>query len=285
MKPNFSEIRDRLQFVRHASDSYDLARFPDFFVIGPQRTGTTWLYRQLSLHPEVFIPTQKELYYFSTLEFPENHPVSLPPVDRELGWYLDCFDVPDDVRAQRQQQAQEMFGRDFTPKYFGEATATYGAALRGEIIDEVLLLNPDIKVITMVRDPIERAWSHAKKDLCRERSRPVADVPTEEWLEFFRRPYQVEAGHSSRFLPRWQERIPEQNLFIGRFLDVAGDPFALLRRVYELIGLDCDERFFPETASERINPTEGSDIPPHLLDELESLFGEERELQRQRGMI
>ena len=130
MKPNFSEIRDRLQFVGHARDSYDLARFPDFFVIGPQRTGTTWLYRQLSLHPEVFIPTQKEIRYFNNLEYPEYHPASLPPVDRELGWYLDYFEVPDDVRAERQQQAQEMFGRDFTPKFLGEATASYGAALQ-----------------------------------------------------------------------------------------------------------------------------------------------------------
>ena len=45
----------------------------------------------------------------------------------------------------------------------------------GDLIDEVVTLNPEIRVVLMVRDPVERAWSHAKKDLVRNRGRRFED--------------------------------------------------------------------------------------------------------------
>lgn len=47
-----------------APGEYD---FPDFLLIGPQRTGTTWLHRNLILHPDIYMPPEKELYYFNNL--------------------------------------------------------------------------------------------------------------------------------------------------------------------------------------------------------------------------
>lgn len=285
MKPQFRDIRDRLRYVGKKHDDYDLSLFPDFLVIGPQRTGTTWLHEQLSLHPEVFIPWDKELHYFNNLEYPEYHPKHLPPVDKDLSWYLDKFVVPDDARANREAMAQKAFGRGFDPKFLGEATATYAAALHEGIIDDILTLNPDVKIITMVRNPIERAWSHAKKDLCKERKRKVDEVPDQEWLEFFNNPYQVACGHYSKFLPLWQRKIPAENLVIGRLLDVSQDPFKLLRQVYELIGLDTGEQYFPEFAKQRVNPTESAGIPEHLAAELQKLYGEEVALLKDQGLI
>ena len=40
-------------------------RLPDFLVVGAQRAGTTWLYKNLRDHPGVFMPAQKELEFFS----------------------------------------------------------------------------------------------------------------------------------------------------------------------------------------------------------------------------
>ena len=41
---------------------------PDFLIIGPQRTGTTWLHAHLRFHPQIFLSEPKELYFFSSLE-------------------------------------------------------------------------------------------------------------------------------------------------------------------------------------------------------------------------
>src|SRR6478735_11126174 len=43
------------------------ARGPDFLCIGAPKTGTTWLYKHLSRHPEIWIPPVKELHYFDRL--------------------------------------------------------------------------------------------------------------------------------------------------------------------------------------------------------------------------
>src|SRR5229473_6742363 len=40
--------------------------FPDFLVISPPKTGSTWLAANLRCHPEIFIPEIKEVKYFSS---------------------------------------------------------------------------------------------------------------------------------------------------------------------------------------------------------------------------
>ena len=285
MKPQFRDVRDHLRYVGMEREDYDLSKFPDFLIIGPQRTGTTWLHENLWPHPQVFIPWDKELHYFNNLEYPEFHPKSLPPVGKDLSWYLQKFEIPDEIRKNREGQSKHLYGRPFTPEKCGEATATYAAAVHEGIVEDILTLNPDVKIITMVRNPIDRAWSHAKKDLCKERKRAVKDVPREEWLEFFNQPYQIKCGHYSQFLPMWQKMIPEKNLMIGRLTDVSEEPREMLKRVYNLIGIDDDDSLLPASVAERVNPTEGAGIPEDLLGELQKIYGDEVTRLRDQGLI
>jgi hypothetical protein len=41
--------------------------WPDFLCVGAQKAGTSWLYHQLTLHPDFWMPPIKEPYYFETL--------------------------------------------------------------------------------------------------------------------------------------------------------------------------------------------------------------------------
>lgn len=295
MKPQFRDIRHHLKYVGMKRDDYDLSKFPDFLIVGPQRTATTWLHLNLNSHPQVFIPWSKELYYFNNLEHPEYHPASLPPMDRELGWYLEQFEVPNNIRENRMAHCEQVYGQPFAPQKFGEATATYAAVLHAGIIKEILTLNPDIKIILVVRNPIDRAWSHAKKDLCKERKRPIADVSREEWLRFFNNTYQVQCGHFSRFLPVWEKMIPKDNLMIVRLLDISKEPREMMERVYDLVGVDTrnsSSRFWsagasmvPRNVGEHVNLTESVGIPEDLLGELQKIYGDEVVYLRDRGLI
>ena len=294
MKPSFRDVRDRLRYVGIERDDYDLARFPDFLIIGPQRTGTTWLAQGLKRHPQIFVPWQKEIHYFNNLEYPEYHPKSLPPVDKDLGWYIDKFRVPEEYRAKRDAECRREFGRPYAPIAFGDLTATYAAALHEGIIQDILTLNPDVKVVALVRDPVERAWSHAKKDLSTERKRKVPDVPDAEWLEFFHREYQLNCGHYTTFLPRWRKFVPEENMLVAKFRDLEDDPRRLITRVHELLGVDVGEQFIGPEIAERnpglavglqAAPTAGEKIPEHLRKELEKLFADERVRLREQGLL
>lgn len=285
MKPHFKHIKSRLKLVTLTREDYDLSSFPDFLIIGPQRTGTTWLHGNLVEHPEIFMPTEKELYYFNSLKDPSTHPARWGEVSSDLDWYLDFFTPSQALREELEQQCLERFNEPYRPSMVGEGTATYAAGLSGDVIDEILVLNPDIKIITMVRDPVQRAWSHAKKDLSKLAGRAQDTIPESEWIEFFSRWYQVRCGHPSHYMPLWKDRVPEDNLFIGRFIDVGERPGELLQSVYRFLGISDDIKYVGESAQRRINPTDNSEIPPNLKEHLDELFSAEVQLLHDHGLI
>ena len=52
---------------------------PNFLFIGPDKSGSTWLYEILRQHPECYVPPIKDIYYF------DKH------YERGLNWYLSFF--------------------------------------------------------------------------------------------------------------------------------------------------------------------------------------------------
>ena len=136
----------------------NLQRFPDFLILGPQRTGTTWLYFNLHMHPEILLHRMKETYFFSTLGKPDNPHFHYPCLED----YLDSYIEPLGERLKKHYICLRKSLAFYRPKILGEATASY-ALLPEEIIVEIVRLKPNIKGIIMLRDPVERAWSHAKK--------------------------------------------------------------------------------------------------------------------------
>lgn len=283
MKPTYQEIRDRLRYVKRERDDYDLTKFPDFLLVGPQRTGTTWLFRNLSIHPQVYMPLEKELYYWNNLEYPEYHPASLPPVSQELGWYLKWFDVPEDEARTREAQCQEMFGCSYEPLVRGEASATYAAALHEQMIGEILTFNPGIKIIVFVRDPIERAWSHAKKDLSKVPKRPLDDIREDEWIAYFRRPYVESCGRFPQILDKWQSCVPAENLIVAPFRDVSERPGELLAKICESIGVSSAPEYLSVRAKSAFQTTETAAVPDNLRRFLQDMFGDDiAELQRRQ---
>ncbi len=154
------DVRSKLRLVRVAKPGASLRNFPDFLIVGPQRTGTTWLFHNLKSHPEIFLPKEKELYYFSTLGLPDHRHFRFAYLEN----YLQAMEDSSRSTLKKSYDSLRKAGRFYNPRVRGEATASY-AALPKDVIREIAMLNPEVKAILMVRDPIERAWSHARKDL------------------------------------------------------------------------------------------------------------------------
>jgi len=100
-------------------------RLPDFVVVGPQRTGTTWLHQVLAGH--IGLPSTKETDFFS------KH------FERGLDWYLAYFSG---CRADRPMG-------EVNPNYFGIPQA----------YERIARTVPHCKIVVSLRDPTERAWS------------------------------------------------------------------------------------------------------------------------------
>jgi hypothetical protein len=271
------EIRARLRYVKVRGDGVDLAGFPDFFIAGPQRTGTTWLHANMRFHPEIFLSEPKEIYYFSRLKTP-THPKFQ---SADLGWYLRFFRERPALWVYKQVMCLYRSGRPYLPKIRGEATASY-AALDPDVIEEVALLNPCLKIVVMVRDPIERVWSHAKKDLARNRGRRLEDVADDELHAFFRDPYQIQCARYAENIERWRRFFPNEQIHVGRFDDIERRPEAFLREVLRFLGVSDDPRFVPASVAEAVNPTAESKVPERHRRFLEELLSDEIASWRQR---
>jgi hypothetical protein len=258
-------LRAKLSSVRVAHSDAPLRNFPDFLIVGPQRTGTTWLFHNLKSHPEIFLPKEKELYYFSTLGMPDHRRFRFPYLED----YLEAMaDTPRSTLKKNYDSLRKM-GRLYHPRLRGEATASY-AALSKEIIGEIATLNPEIKAILMIRDPIDRAWSHARKDLLTaEQPADVLDPDALARLLF--KDDQRGLALYRNLIENWRSQLQPGHLFVGVFDSIASEPERLLAALHGFLGVTSGKHYFGRFLRHRINPAPPAAIPPaigRLLGEL-----------------
>ena len=128
----------------------DIDKLPDFLIIGAAKAGTTSLHHYLDQHPQVCMSWPKETNFFTREDY----------LDR-LEWYLNCFPRRPGLR--------------------GEASPTYtNFPVRRNVPERIASLVPDVKMIYIVRDPIERSESYYyHKYFNRTESRPIDQVFSE----------------------------------------------------------------------------------------------------------
>ena len=226
---------------------HERARLPTFMVVSPPKTGTSWLYAILLHHPEVALPREKETRFFSSFY-------------RwcDLRWYLSRFG--DSARLHR-----------------GDATPTY-AILPPGTIRLIHDLAPWLKVIFLLREPVERAWSHARHNWRYGEAnfaawRPALEQVTEaQWQENFSHPWSSVSGDYLGQLRRWRSVFPREQLYVGFFDDIALQPQKLLAEVFSFLGISPIDVKKP-VLQERVN--EGLHIPlsDSLLQSLRQVYG------------
>ena len=119
---------------------------PDFVIVGAPKAGTTALHSALALHPEVFTTTPKEPKYWLCGDAPPPHWIGPGDAHSQQEWvwrrrdYEACSGPP----------AEHQVRGESTPFYLW----SYPAHRR---IAEHL---PDVKLVAVVRDPIDRAYSN-----------------------------------------------------------------------------------------------------------------------------
>ena len=231
-----------------AGDPHDLFRHrrPDFLVISPPKTGSTWLADNLRRHPQLFVPAIKEVKYFSSLY-----------QWLDYGWYCDHFNSAGERRA-------------------GEASPSY-ASLPLADIRNIRRLLPDVKLVFLMREPVARAWSHAKHNR-RYREANFADAPDtdttdhDQWRANFVHDWPLVAGDYLGQLRRWASVFPAEQLHVGFYESIAARPDALLRDVFRFLGVDPAVDLTDYPVEERILVGPPGDLPAELAPGLHGLL-------------
>jgi len=274
MKRADKKIIKELKYVRGLPPETCLKRFPDFIIAGPQRTGSTWLWNNLKRHPRVFFPFPKELFYFDLLD-DHDHPKF---VSADINRYLRFFDTDILTFLERNVQSFRRCGEFYAPKIYGEASASY-AAMHEPLVKELTLINPGIKVIINYRDPVERAWSHAKKDILHHlNKRSYDEVSKKEFLDFFSLPYQLACGRYKDMMSKWLRHVKKENLFVLNFDDIVRDPMGLLLKVSGFLDIKPDKKYFRNPGKVYQKGPDAPPMPSDIKEYLTELFAEETHL-------
>jgi hypothetical protein len=199
---------------------------PSFLIIGAQKAGTSSLFSYLSQHPAILGSFIKEVQFFT----------------RRYHWgvrgYRACFPKAQSINNGGPYQCGES-----TPFYLFDEQAP----------DRIRTLIPNIKLIAMLREPVERAYSHHKHcirhglekrsfeeaveaDLDRYNRHGIARCPGEPTHSYRHHSY-VRRGFYDLQLERWFQRFPKENILCMRAEDFFADPANETSKVVKFLGL------------------------------------------------
>lgn len=203
---------------------------PDFLIIGAPKAGTTALHSALARHPQIFTSTPKEPKYWMCEGAP-------PPAWRG----------PGDAHSQqewiwRRPDYEALFASAESGQVRGESTPFYlwSADARRRIAEQL----PDVRLVAVVRDPIERAhsnWMHLWSDGLEPEAdfeRAFAAEPDrirDGWAPFWR--YR-DLGLYGRQLNDLLHRVDRDRVLVVRYRELVDAPGATLDRVCDFIGAE-----------------------------------------------
>ena len=196
---------------------------PDFLIVGAQKAGTTALYAYLRWHPHIAGPSFKEVSFF------DRH------YARGERWY----------RAHMPTRREAIVG-EASPSYLFHPLAP----------ERVANLIPDARLIVLLRNPVDRAFSHYQHEVALGRdplSFEEAVVQEDERMDgeverMLREPSYfshawwnhtyLARGRYAEQLERWFAVFPRTQVLVLLTDDLAGDPRGSHRRVLEFLGVE-----------------------------------------------
>lgn len=209
---------------------------PNFLLIGTAKAGTTSLYHYLRQHPDVYMPAVKEPRFFAYADAP---PAMVGPGDREANEDSGAVYTMDAYRA--------LFDGVTDEPAVGEASVNY---LYSETAPRRIHQHvPNAHLIAILRNPIERAYSHylhllrAGREPLRDFEAALAAEPERrrkgwEWSWHY-----TNMGFYHAQLVRYLEYFDRDQLSVYLFEDFTEDNRAVVQDIYR--GLGVDSTFAP----------------------------------------
>jgi Sulfotransferase domain len=225
MKPDITPITQPSLWQSYKTLTASFRMMPDFIIIGGQKCGTTFLYRYLSEHPSIAAATRKELHFFDL------------NVDKGMAWYRSHFPLKVYARLFEARHQQRLFTGEASPAYL----------FYPHVPRRIAELLPPVKLIALLRNPIDRAYSHYKHNVRRKReslsfeeaiaqeAQRLSD-PNKQPFDYHHYSY-LKRGIYAEQLGVWLEVFPKEQLLILRSEDLFEKPQRVFAQVQAFIGV------------------------------------------------
>ncbi|WP_062047156.1 sulfotransferase [Bacillus sp. JCM 19034] len=191
--------------------------FPSYLIIGAQKCGTTSLYHYLIQHPQINpTKTRREIHFFDTKFY-----------GKGIEWYKNQF-----------IHSPNMITGEATPRYLYNAI----------VPERVYKHFPNIKLIILLRNPVERAFSQYKMEFEKEKKR-LRYNDTEKysfdsiieaglhnhnnrWIDY------LERGIYSKQIKRWLKYYPIEQFHIIKSEQFFRNPKSSYKRVLRFLDIE-----------------------------------------------
>ena len=234
-------------------------RLPNFFIVGTGKAGTTSLHRYLQQHPQIYMSPVKEPSYFAdeirgaalgkaferhvrrrSLDLPQTLKDGQPV--KPLGWLVSDWD--DYLRLFQQADGETAIGEASAGYLWSETAA---ANIHARI--------PDARIVMMLRDPAERAFSQYLHQLAVGLTKSTFRQHVEECLRGGPRELGIyypflEIGLYYQQVKRYLDRFPRERIRIFWFEEDWRHPARLLADLFEF--LEVDAGFQPDTSRKHL---------------------------------
>lgn len=240
--------------------------YPDVIYIGAPRAGSTWIWRNLSQHPDTWTLPYKAAEYLNGkagLRRKKNFAVNiaevikLKPVKAHF-WDLHYFLYPflnDDWYQRLFKPGGDKLKVDIAPSCIRRSP---------EGIESIYKRMPNARILLALRNPVERSWSHAMQYFVRNQGRKLEDISHKELVDSLEKPNQYKNGCYAEILERWESIYPADQIYVYFFEDILEKPNWLLQQICEFLNLEYGRDFFGETLREAGNYTGLREIPEEI---------------------
>jgi hypothetical protein len=197
-------------------------KLPDFLIIGGMRCGSTTLHALLRRQPAICLPGIKEVHFFDRRN---------PEIGDSVAGY------------------QQLFSHCPASSLAGEATPDY---LTTEGCDDRIHATiPNVKLITILRDPVQRTWSHYQFSVLHK----VEKLGLVEALQAEPERLKIKSDHTDIFfsylqrsryiehLERFEKRFGREQMKVILLDDLVRDPVAVLSDIYQFLGIEAQPEF------------------------------------------
>lgn len=206
---------------------------PDYLIIGAEKCGTTSLYEYLLRHPNIIPAKGKEISYFDN------------KFRNGFGWYKTFFPSLLNKKCNQNFLKNKIISGEATPRYLNHPHAP----------KRVLKLLPKIKLIVLLRNPVDRAYSHYQMEVIRGREKLSFEKAiecekeriSEEFQKmeiddtYYSRKYywfsHLEAGIYIKQLKRWMGLFPKNQFLIIQSEDLFKNTTSTYNVVLKFLGL------------------------------------------------
>jgi hypothetical protein len=201
--------------------------YPNAFLVGAGKAGTTALFYYLERHPEIFLPVEKEINYFAVVGKPDFPDDGSRRVNERTVWrkedYLDMF----------RNWGSEKIAFDCSPSYLYYPQAA----------ERIHKARPDAKVVILLRQPAERAFSaylHSARggsEKAPNFEQALDNEPSNISRNFwFHSHYRASSDYLTQ-IRRYYDLFPREQIHVIEYQDYFENQQDCLLRLYEFLGI------------------------------------------------